>query len=216
MILIKTLNSSYSIIFFFHSCFLLFVAYYFSYIMKILSQFNRDVDISSFFSVFMGKPKGFRGWYYFRMGWSTYFAFIFAAVNTLTVTYYLAIEKIPALMSIFPTFAQYVLIVSGLGIPILVLIGYAHFKRSKAFQSEVEIMIESNPVSSRNIANTEMILEINLKMLDVILRFYQNGKISDSELKEITELHEKLSNFKKTRTIENHKDIDFVRKQLKQ
>ena len=56
----------------------------------------------------MGKPKGFRGWYYFRMGWSTYFAFIFAAVNTLTVTYYLAIEKVPTLMSIFPTFIQYV------------------------------------------------------------------------------------------------------------
>ena len=163
----------------------------------------------------MAKPKGFRGWYYFRMGWSTYFAFIFAAVNTLTVTYYLAIEKIPALMSIFPTFAQYVLIVSGLGVPILVLIGYVHFKRSKAFQSEVEIMIESNPVSSRNIANTEMILEINLKLLDILLTS-QNDKISDSELKEIRELHEKLSNFKKTRTIENHKDIDFVRKQLKQ
>ena len=163
----------------------------------------------------MGKPKGFRGWYYFRMGWSTYFAFIFAAVNTLTVTYYLAIEKIPALMSIFPTFAQYVLIVSGLGVPILVLIGYVHFKRSKAFQSEVEIMIESNPVSSRNIANTEMILEINLKLLDILLTS-QNDKISDSELKEIRELHEKLSNFKNTRTIENHKDIDFVRKQLKQ
>ncbi len=164
----------------------------------------------------MGKPKGFRGWYYFRMGWSTYFAFIFAAVNTLTVTYYLAIEKVPTLMSIFPTFVQYVLIVSGLGIPILVLIGYVHFKRSKAFQSEVEIMIESNPVASRNIANSEMNLEINLKLLDIILRFYQNDKISDSELKEIKELHEKLSNSKTTRTIENHKDIDFVRKQLKQ
>ena len=164
----------------------------------------------------MGKNKGFRSWYYFRMGWSTYFAFIFAAINTLTVTYYLAIEKIPVLGVVFPSFLQYVLIVSVLGIPILVLIGYAHFKRSKAFQSEVEIMIESNPVSSRNIANSEMNLEINLKLLDIILRFYQNDKISDSELKEIKELHEKLSNFKNTRTIENHKDIDFVRKQLKQ
>ena len=76
----------------------------------------------------MGKTKGFRAWYYFRMGWSTYFAFIFAAINTLTVTYYLAIEKVPALMSIFPTFTLYVLIVSGLVIPILTLIGYAHFK----------------------------------------------------------------------------------------
>jgi len=31
----------------------------------------------------MPKHTGFRGWFYFRMGWSTYFAFIFAAINTL-------------------------------------------------------------------------------------------------------------------------------------
>ena len=164
----------------------------------------------------MSKNKGFRSWYYFRMGWSTYFAFIFAAINTLTVTYYLAIEKIPILVSIFPSFIQYVLIVSGLGIPILVLIGYAHYKRTKAFQSEVEILIESNPFAARNIANTEMILELNLKSLDAILALYQNKKISDSELKEIKELHEKISNFKNSRTFSNNKDRDYLRKELKQ
>ena len=164
----------------------------------------------------MGKNKGFRSWYYFRMGWSTYFAFIFAAINTLTVTYYLAIEKIPVLVSVFPSFLQYVLIVSVLGIPILILIGYAHYKRTKAFQSEVEILIESNPFAARNIANTEMILELNLKSLDAILALYQNKKISDSELKEIKELHEKISNFKNSRTFSNNKDRDYLRKELKQ
>ena len=164
----------------------------------------------------MGKPKGFRAWYYFRMGWSTYFAFIFAAINTLTVTYYLAIEKVPILVSIFPSFIQYVLLVSGLGIPMLVLIGYAHYKRTKAFQSEVEILIESNPFAARNIANTEMILELNLKSLNLLLALNQNKKISDSELKEITDLHEKISNFKNSRTFSNHKDRDYLRKELKQ
>ena len=38
------------------------------------------------------------------MGWGTYFAFIFAAINTLTVTYYLAIENYPVLKAIFPSF----------------------------------------------------------------------------------------------------------------
>ena len=164
----------------------------------------------------MGKNKGFRSWYYFRMGWSTYFAFIFAAINTLTVTFYLAIEKIPILASIFPSFFHYVLIVSGLGIPVLVLIGYAHYKRTKAFQSEVEILIESNPFAARNIANTEMILELNLKSLNLLLALNQNKKISDSELKEITDLHEKISNFKNSRTFSNHKDRDYLRKELKQ
>ena len=164
----------------------------------------------------MANNKVFRSWYYFRMGWSTYFAFIFTAINTLTVTFYLAIEKIPILESIFPSFFHYVLIVSGLGIPILVVIGYAHYKRTKAFQSEVEILIESNPFAARNIANTEMILELNLKSLNLLLALNQNKKISDSEIKEIRDLHEKISDFKNSRTFSNHKDRDYLRKELKQ
>jgi hypothetical protein len=164
----------------------------------------------------MGKNKGFRSWYYFRMGWSTYFAFIFAAINTLTVTYYLAIEKVPILVSIFPSFFQYVLIVSLIGIPMLILIGYAHYKRTKAYQSEAEILIESNPFAARNTANTEMLLELNLKLLNIIIGISQNNKISDSELKEIRALHEKITNFKNTRSFSNHKDRDYIMKNLKQ
>ncbi len=160
--------------------------------------------------------KAFRSWYYFRMGWSTYFAFIFAAINTLTVTYYLAIEKIPILEIIFPNFIQYVVIVSGIAIPFLVLIGYAHYKRTKAFQTEIEILIESNPFAARNIANSEMILELNLKSLNILLSMYQNEKISDSELKQMKELHKKIFDFKTSRTFSNHKDRDYLRKELKQ
>ena len=164
----------------------------------------------------MSKNKGFRSWYYFRMGWSTYFAFIFAAINTLTVTYYLAIEKIPVLVSVFPSFLQYVLIVSVLGIPILILIGYAHYKRTKAFHSEVEILIESNPFAARNIANTEMILELNLRILDIMLGLHKNEKISDTELKQIEDLHKKIFDFKNSRTFSNNQDRDYLRKDLKQ
>ena len=51
----------------------------------------------------MAEPKSpfFRAWFYFRNGWSLYFAFIFAAINTLVVTYYLAIDKIPFLLDFF-------------------------------------------------------------------------------------------------------------------
>ena len=74
----------------------------------------------------------FRGWYYFRNGWSLYFAFIFAAINTLTVTYYLAIENYPLLKTLFPSFELYILSVVFVGLPLLVIIGYVHFKRSSA------------------------------------------------------------------------------------
>ena len=88
----------------------------------------------------MKRNIGFRGWYYFRTGWSVYLAFIFAAINTLTVTYYLAIEKVPELALIFPNFIQYVLIITTVGIPVLVIVGYVHYKRTVAFKSEVDVV----------------------------------------------------------------------------
>ncbi len=78
----------------------------------------------------------FRIWFYFRTGWSTYFAFILAAINTLTVTYFLAIDNYPSLKNIFPSFEIYILIVSIIGIPILTAIGYSHFKRTPGLRSE--------------------------------------------------------------------------------
>jgi len=54
------------------------------------------------------KTLPFRAWFYFRMGWSAYFAFIMAAVNVLTVTYFLAIENYPSLQVVFPTFVHYI------------------------------------------------------------------------------------------------------------
>ena len=74
----------------------------------------------------MEKNLGFRGWFYFRTGWATYFAFVVAAINALTVTFFLAIEKYPSLNVIFPTFFHYIVIVVGVGVPVLVIVGYVH------------------------------------------------------------------------------------------
>ena len=93
----------------------------------------------------MNENTGFRSWYYFRMGWGTYFAFIFAAINTLTVTDYLAIERGPSLVAILPNFFQYILIVSVIGIPLLITVGYIHYKRTLAFKTEIDVIVESNP-----------------------------------------------------------------------
>ena len=81
----------------------------------------------------------FRAWFYFRMGWATYFAFVFAAINTLTVTYFLAIENYPVLQQIFPSFVHYVVIVILIGVPLLILIGYIHFKKSPSYKAEAAV-----------------------------------------------------------------------------
>jgi len=156
----------------------------------------------------------FRAWYYFRNGWSLYFAFIFAAINTLTVTYYLAIDKVPFLLNLFPSFVNYVLIISGIGIPILVLIGYVHFKRSPAYKSEATIGFEVNPYVRRNLINSEMNLELNLKILNLILKLSNQEKLSDTELNQIEISRQELVDFVNKRTIKNKDDLKYLKKMM--
>ena len=158
--------------------------------------------------------KGFRGWFYFRMGWSTYFVFILAAINTLTVTYFLAIDNYPTLKSIFPSFEQYALVMISVGIPMLILVGYAHFKKTVAYKSEMDIMIESNPYIARNTVNADLSLKLNLKLISLLLRMSNGEKIEKNEIDEIEKLHNKISKFILERNFKNNLDIDFLKKEI--
>ena len=158
--------------------------------------------------------KGFRGWFYFRMGWSTYFVFILAAINTLTVTYFLAIDNYPTLKSIFPSFEQYALLMISVGIPLLILVGYAHFKKTLAYKSEMDIMIESNPYIARNTVNADLSLKLNLKLISLLLRMSNGEKIEKNERDEIEKLHNEISKFIVKRNFKNNLDIDFLKKEI--
>ena len=156
----------------------------------------------------------FRGWYYFRMGWSTYFAFIFAAINTLTVTYYLAIEKYPILSELFPNFIQYVVIISVAGIPILIAIGYVHYKRSKAFRSEADIVLEANPYAVRSLTNSEILLELNLVVTNTIIKLINKQTIAEDELNELHSLQKEFLKLIETRSFSNNMDVNFLKEKL--
>ena len=143
----------------------------------------------------MKKTVGFRGWYYFRIGWSTYFAFILAAINTLTVTYYLAIENIPLLQTIFPTFVSYVITIISIGIPLLVAIGYIHYKRSAAYSSETDVIAESNPYNYKLPPrgwNQTVNYPLYLLLTEMIIKSSKNEQFSDDELLEIKNLQKKI------------------------
>tara|TARA_B100001179_G_scaffold55909_1_gene38208 strand:- start:215 stop:709 length:495 start_codon:yes stop_codon:yes gene_type:complete len=160
----------------------------------------------------MAKNLGFRSWYYFRTGWSTYFAFIFAAINTLTVTYFLAIENYPVLKEVFPTFTIYIIIIVGIGIPMLTLVGYFHFKRTPSYRAEATVMYETNPFARRMFVNSELNLQINQKLIDLILLISKNEKMSDDDISRVYEIQEKLNKFTDERTLSNKKDLDFMNK----
>ncbi len=143
----------------------------------------------------MAKNLGFRGWFYFRQGWSTYFAFIFAAINTLTVTYYLAIENIPTLKDIFPSFTSYVLVLVIVGIPLLVAVGWIHYRRTAAYGAEAEVQVESNPYYYKAAPGwqKEVVFPVFLQITEMLLKSSKNEKLTEEDIKKIKDLQEKLN-----------------------
>ena len=143
----------------------------------------------------MSRKRPFRAWFYFRQGWTAYFAFIMAAVNVLTVTYFLAIENYPSLQVIFPTFVHYILAAVIIGVPLLVLIGYAHYKRTQAFSAEADITAEAYPYWYKLPPgwNKEVVFPLYLSMLNIMIKMSKNEKLSTEEADEITNIQKSLS-----------------------
>jgi len=143
----------------------------------------------------------FRSWFYFRTGWSTYFAFILGAVNTLTITYYLAIENIPILKQVFPNFLDYIVIAIIIIIPTLTLVGYIHFKKSQSFKAEADIAIESNPHFNRLIRTSEMTLPLYIEILDILTKLSNNEKLTDEKITKISKIKSDLKEYMTKKTL---------------
>ena len=160
----------------------------------------------------MKENMGFRSWFYFRQGWSTYFAFIFAAINTIVVTYYLAIENIPELKVIFPSFYVYLITTSAIGIPLLIFVGYAHQKKTSSYKAEADIYFESNPHSSRMYNNIELILQLNLKLVNLLLLDYEKNNVSNEKVEELVKLKNEIEIYFNQRKDSKQIDMGLFKK----
>jgi len=158
------------------------------------------------------KSNGFRGWFYFRMGWSTYFAFIAAAINTVTVTYFLAIDNYPALKTIFPSFFHYIVIIAAIGIPILITVGYIHFKRSPAYTSEASVLYETNPFARRQLVNTELIVQMNAALIPIFKKLSSDEKLTKEEVEKFESTINSISQFLDERDEDRKKELKYVNK----
>jgi len=132
------------------------------------------------------------------MGYATYLVFILGIVSTLITVYYLAINNIPSLKHIFPSFTLFSVISVMIGVPTAVAIGYVHYKKSGAYRSEVDITIEANPYYFKSTPGKEMLVSLPLSifMLDAILALSKKLGVDTPELtseyKRLRELNEKL------------------------
>jgi len=154
---------------------------------------------------------GYRAWYYFRNGWSIYFAFIFGALNTLVITYYLAIERAPVLKEIFPSFVFYVIAALVIGVPLLAMIGWTHWKKSGARRAEVDVNYEANPYEARTMVNTEMVLKLSLQLAELVIKLQNKQKVPDSEINDILKQIKEIEDFSSKRTMSNKLDIKYIR-----
>ena len=136
-----------------------------------------------------------RCWFYFRTGYGTYLTFLLGYASTLITVYYLAIKNMPDLLSIFPHFADFLILGTVIGIPVSVFIGWLHFKRTPAWTAELDISVEANPYNYK--VTPGYWREVFTPTFLALLR--QNRKIlaannllSNEEEQAITELEKKL------------------------
>lgn len=152
----------------------------------------------------MKKNIGFRSWFYFRQGWGSYFTFILGTTNTLVVTYYLAIQNIPTLNNIFPSFSYYAMTFVIIGIPLLVLIGYLHYKKTPAFSSEADVSHETNPMLYKLPSGwtSNVVYPLYYSMSDFMLKLLNNEKLTDEEIKELESIQNKIEILLKGGTVD--------------
>ena len=54
------------------------------------------------------------------------------------------------------------------------MVGYAHWKRTPAYRSEADIWMESNPYQARMLVNSEMLIKLNLRFIELIVKQSKN------------------------------------------
>ena len=91
------------------------------------------------------------------------------------------------------------------------LIGYVHFKRSPAFRAEADVSIESNPYLARQLVNTQLSLELNIKITEILSKLSSKKEVSEQELDEIKELQNRFLKHMNSRTISNKKDQSYFK-----
>ena len=140
------------------------------------------------------RHKGFRLFFYFRTGYATYFAMFVGMINIMTSTYFLAIDKIPTLLTVFPTFEVYIVTIIIVGIPIVVLAGWIHMKRIGTFSAEQNISVEINPYNYRPLPgfSEKVIFPTYHEITKLLIKKINNEKFTEKEKQRLDELEKDL------------------------
>ena len=101
-----------------------------------------------------------------------------------------------------------------IGVPLLIIIGYAHYKKTQGFKSEVDVLIETNPYQRRNTVNNDIILRLNLQLMSTLLKVAKKEDLSEEEIEEMTQLHDEILKLSKDRTLTDNVDQNYLKKEI--
>jgi len=142
----------------------------------------------------MKQNKMFRLWFFIRQGYAIYFSFAMIGINTLTVTYFLAVDRAPFLKIIFPSFEVYVAVVLLFGVPLIALAGYTHWRKVQGHRAEAELGVENNPYVYKLPPGfwKHVVMPYFLMSSKILMKIAANEKLTESEKDELTSLQKDM------------------------
>ena len=138
--------------------------------------------------------EGYKLFFYFRIGHATYFAMFIGMINILTSTYFLAIDKVPFLLVIFPTFEIYIATAILVGIPVVVLAGWIHFKQIGTHSAEQNVGTEMNPYNYKPFPgfHKEVVFPTYHEITKLLIKKINNKTLTEDEKNRLDNLEKDL------------------------
>ncbi len=132
-----------------------------------------------------------RALHYYRAGYGLT-GIPFAVAGYASSIYFLAIQNIPFLLRLFPTFRDFV-VVGIITLPIFcITVGYLYVKRSVMYTESIEVSLEANPYNWVKVAPmTAVVWEKFIELLDKegIDTQLMTKILENSRLDELKKLH---------------------------
>jgi len=107
----------------------------------------------------------FRAWFYFRQGYNVYLAFLIGFASNIVVLYRLGVTDNKYLSPIFPTLTVFTLVGLVIAVPVGILAGLYHMKRTGAFAADASVSLEANPYVYRVVPGKEKEVLLPLMIL---------------------------------------------------
>ena len=135
----------------------------------------------------------FRAWFYFRQGYNLYLAFLIGFASNIVVLFRLGVEPNKTLLDIFPTLGIFTAVGLLVAIPVGILTGLYHMKRTGAYAADASVATEANPYIYKLVPGKEREVFLPLWILTVrgLARMLDQQKTMTTE--ERKELEDTLS-----------------------